>query len=71
MSKEKIVLCEDLADIMPPEYQELVEGATFADSGVIHNVEGADIHRQSERAGSLVTLFLRRDGHPRLREIGV
>ena len=29
MSKEKIVLCEDLADIMPPEYQELVEGATF------------------------------------------
>ena len=29
MSKEKIVLCDDLADIMPPEYQELVEGATF------------------------------------------
>jgi hypothetical protein len=25
MSKEKIVLCEDLADVMPPEYQELVE----------------------------------------------
>ena len=25
MSKEKIVLCDDLADIMPPEYQELVE----------------------------------------------
>ena len=31
MSKEKIVLCEDLADIMPPEYQELVEAATFGD----------------------------------------
>ena len=29
MSKEKIVLCDDLADIMPPEYQELVEAATF------------------------------------------
>jgi pyruvate ferredoxin oxidoreductase beta subunit len=29
MSKEKIVLCEDLADVMPPEYQELVETATF------------------------------------------
>ena len=25
MSKEKIVLCEDLADVMPPEYHELVE----------------------------------------------
>ena len=31
MSKEKIVLCDDLADIMPPEYQELVEAATFGD----------------------------------------
>ncbi len=29
MSKEKIAICEDLADIMPPEYQELVETATF------------------------------------------
>lgn len=29
MSKEKIALCEDLADIMPPEYQELVANATF------------------------------------------
>ncbi len=29
MSKEKIVLCEDLADIMPPEYQELVENSTY------------------------------------------
>ena len=29
MSKEKIVLCEDLADIMPPEYQELVKDSTF------------------------------------------
>ncbi|MFQ5451587.1 MAG: thiamine pyrophosphate-dependent enzyme [Nitrospinaceae bacterium] len=29
MSKEKISICEDLADIMPPEYQELVETATF------------------------------------------
>jgi len=29
MSKEKISICEDLADIMPPEYQELVETATY------------------------------------------
>jgi len=29
MSKEKIQICEDLADIMPPEYQELVATATF------------------------------------------
>ncbi|MCA9483378.1 MAG: ferredoxin oxidoreductase [Nitrospina sp.] len=29
MSKEKIALCEDLADVMPPEYQELVATATF------------------------------------------
>jgi len=29
MSKEKISMCEDLADIMPPEYQELVETATY------------------------------------------
>ena len=29
MSKEKIALCEDLADIMPPEYHELVENATY------------------------------------------
>ena len=31
MSKEKIVLCEDLADVMPPEYHELVENATYGD----------------------------------------
>ena len=29
MGKEKIAICEDLADIMPPEYQELVETATY------------------------------------------
>jgi len=29
MSKEKITICEDLADIMPPEYQELVATATY------------------------------------------
>lgn len=29
MSKEKISICEDLADIMPPEYHELVENATY------------------------------------------
>ena len=29
MSKEKIQICEDLADIMPPEYHKLVESATF------------------------------------------
>lgn len=29
MSKEKINICEDLADIMPPEYHELVETATY------------------------------------------
>ena len=29
MSKEKIQLCDEFADIMPPEYQELVENATF------------------------------------------
>lgn len=29
MSKEKIAVCEDLADIMPPEYQELVATATY------------------------------------------
>jgi len=29
MSKEKIALCEDLADIMPPEYQELVANASY------------------------------------------
>jgi pyruvate ferredoxin oxidoreductase beta subunit len=29
MSKEKISLCDDLSDIMPPEYHELVETATY------------------------------------------
>ena len=29
MSKAKIAVCEDLADIMPPEYQELVATATY------------------------------------------
>lgn len=29
MSKEKISFCEDLADIMPPEYQELIATATY------------------------------------------
>ena len=29
MSKEKIALCEEFADIMPPEYHELVESATY------------------------------------------
>lgn len=29
MSREKISICEDLADIMPPEYQELVATATY------------------------------------------
>jgi len=29
MSKEKIALCDEFADIMPPEYQELVEKATY------------------------------------------
>ena len=29
MSKEKIALAEPLADIMPPEYHELVEKATY------------------------------------------
>ncbi|MEE9258993.1 MAG: thiamine pyrophosphate-dependent enzyme [Nitrospinaceae bacterium] len=29
MSKEKISMCEDLLDIMPPEYHELVETATY------------------------------------------
>ncbi len=29
MSKEKIDVCEALADVMPPEYQELVETATY------------------------------------------
>jgi len=29
MSKEKIQLCDDLADIMPPEYQDLVTIATY------------------------------------------
>nr|NIQ00645.1 ferredoxin oxidoreductase [Nitrospinaceae bacterium]NIR54735.1 ferredoxin oxidoreductase [Nitrospinaceae bacterium]NIS85155.1 ferredoxin oxidoreductase [Nitrospinaceae bacterium]NIT81972.1 ferredoxin oxidoreductase [Nitrospinaceae bacterium]NIU44234.1 ferredoxin oxidoreductase [Nitrospinaceae bacterium] len=29
MSKERITLCEDLADIMPPEYHHLVETATY------------------------------------------
>ncbi len=29
MSKEKITICEDLADIMPPEYQEMVATATY------------------------------------------
>jgi len=29
MSKEKIDICEDLADIMPPEYQQLVGDATY------------------------------------------
>jgi pyruvate ferredoxin oxidoreductase beta subunit len=31
MSKDKIKICEDLADIMPPEYQDLVEDATYGD----------------------------------------
>ncbi len=30
MSKAKIVLCDDLADVMPPEYHELVEDATYS-----------------------------------------
>jgi pyruvate ferredoxin oxidoreductase beta subunit len=29
MSKEKITICDDLADIMPPEYQEIVATATY------------------------------------------
>jgi len=29
MSKEKIHICEDLYDIMPPEYQDMVENATY------------------------------------------
>ena len=29
MSKSKIALCEELADVMPPEYHELVEDATY------------------------------------------
>ncbi len=29
MNKEQLTVCEDLADIMPPEYQELVETATY------------------------------------------
>lgn len=29
MSKEKIVMCEDLQDVIPPEYQELVATGTF------------------------------------------
>lgn len=29
MSKEKIALCEDLADVIPPEYQEMVATATY------------------------------------------
>ncbi len=33
MSKEKIKICDDLADIMPPEYQELVETATYGKEG--------------------------------------
>ena len=28
MSKQKIEICEDFKDIMPPEYQELVDNAT-------------------------------------------
>jgi pyruvate ferredoxin oxidoreductase beta subunit len=31
MSKEKIAVCEDLADVMPPEYQELVATATYGE----------------------------------------
>lgn len=33
MSKEKIKICEDLYDIMPPEYQEMVEEATYGKEG--------------------------------------
>jgi len=33
MSKEKITICEDLVDIMPPEYQELVATATYGKEG--------------------------------------
>jgi pyruvate ferredoxin oxidoreductase beta subunit len=33
MSKAKIAMCEDLADIMPPEYHELVETATYGKEG--------------------------------------
>ena len=29
MSKEKIALCDDLADIMPPEYHELVDNSRY------------------------------------------
>ena len=29
VSKEKIALCDDLSDIMPPEYQDLVENSTY------------------------------------------
>ena len=33
MSKEKIQICEDLYDIMPPEYQDIVENATYGKEG--------------------------------------
>lgn len=33
MSKEKIQICEDLYDIMPPEYQDMVENATYGKEG--------------------------------------
>ena len=33
MSKEKIKICEEFYDIMPPEYQELVEDATYGKEG--------------------------------------
>jgi pyruvate ferredoxin oxidoreductase beta subunit len=32
MSKEKIRICPDLYDIMPPEYQDMVEDATYGNS---------------------------------------
>ena len=34
MSKEKIQLCDDLSDIMPPEYLDLVSAATFGNAVV-------------------------------------
>jgi len=33
MSKEKIKICEEFYDIMPPEYQDLVENATYGKEG--------------------------------------
>ena len=39
MSKERIKISEDLYDIMPPDYQDLVKSATIGNTRLVQPVE--------------------------------